>query len=123
MKIGTHALVSDNSGVSILKIIKVLRKPANSVAGIGDFVIGSAVRIHMRQKFKVKKGQICRALVIRTAEAVRTKDGRRVKFQYPAVVIVTKKGNPKGTKIHGPVSIKIREMGYINVVSLATIAI
>ena len=123
MKVGSKVLVSDNSGVSLLKIIKILRKPANSSATIGDFVIGSAARINLRQKFKVKKGQICRALVIRTAEPVRTKDGRRIRFQYPAVVIVSRRGIPKGTKIHGPVSIRIREMGFIKVVSLSTIAI
>jgi len=123
MKVGSKVLVSDNSGVSRLKIIKILRKPANSFARIGDFVIGSAIRLNNRRKFKVKKGQICRALVIRTAEPVKTKDGRRIRFQYPAVVIVSKKGIPKATKIHGPVSIRIREMGFITVVSLATIAI
>ncbi len=123
MKVGTLVIVSDNSGVSVLRIIKIIRKSPKAVAKIGDFVIGSAIRINNRKKFKVKKGQIVRALVIRTCESVKYKDGRRLKFQFPAVAIVSRKGNPKGTKIHGPVSLRLREMGFINIISLSSVAI
>jgi large subunit ribosomal protein L14 len=124
MRVGSVVRVADNSGVCFLRIIKVLRKKPLAEAKLSDVVIGSAIRIHQRKKFKLNKGTICRALVVRTAETSQTRfDGHRIRFQYPAVVIITKKGLPRSTKIYGPVPKELRELGYIRVVSLSTIAL
>lgn len=123
MQVGTVVKVADNSGVSLLRIIKILKKNPRSIGKLGDFVIGSALRVHNRKKFKVNKGSICRALVIRQAEYHTRKDGIKMRFQWPAVCIVTKKGLPRSTKIYGPVPKELREKGFIRIVSLSTIAL
>lgn len=123
MKVGTIVEVADNSGACYLRIIKVLRKSPLSQARLGDIVVGSVLRIHQRKKFKVNKGSLCRALVIRTADPLIRQDGQRLRFQYPAVVIVKKNGLPRSTKIYGPVPKELRELGHIRVLSLSTIAI
>jgi large subunit ribosomal protein L14 len=123
MKVGTVVRVADNSGACTMRIIKVLKKTPLSQAKVGDFVVGSVLRVHSRKKFKVNKGSICRAIVIRCADPFKRKDGQRLRFQYPAVIIATKKGIPRSTKIYGPVPKELRELGYIRLISLSTIAL
>jgi len=123
MKVGTVVKVADNSGPCFLRIIKVLRKSAQSQATTGDYVIGSALKVHGRKKFKVSKGSICRGMVIRCADPHKRKDGQRIRFQYPGVIILTKKGVPRGTKIYGCITKELRERGLIRIVALSTIAL
>jgi large subunit ribosomal protein L14 len=123
MRVGTVVKVADNSGPCFLRIIKILRNSPQNQAKTGDHVIGSVLRTHERKKFKVNKGSIVRAIVLRCADPFKRKDGQRLRFQYPAVTIITKSGLPRGTKIFGPIPKELRELGYIRIVSLSTIAL
>jgi large subunit ribosomal protein L14 len=123
MRPGTIVRVADNSGPCFLKIIKILRSSPLASAKIGDYVVGSVLHIHQRKKFKVSKGSMVRAVCIRIATAIKRKDGQYLKFQEPSVVIVTRNGMPRGTKIYGPVPKELREQGFIRLVSLSTIAL
>jgi large subunit ribosomal protein L14 len=123
MQIGTIVKIADNSGPMYLRVIKVLKKSSKSHPVIGDYIIGSVLRTHERKKFKVSKGSIVRALVIRCAENYRRKDLTRLRFQHPAAVIITKSGLPRATKIYGPIPKELRERGFIRIVSLSTIAL
>jgi large subunit ribosomal protein L14 len=123
MTVGTVVRVADNSGACFIRVIKILRSSPLATAKIGNYLVGSVLRTHERKKFKVSKGSLVRALAIRIADAYLRSDGQQLKFQYPAVVIVTRNGLPRSTKIYGPVPKEIRELGYIRVVSLSTIAL
>jgi large subunit ribosomal protein L14 len=123
MQTGTVVKVADNSGPCFLRIIKILRSDPLATAKIGNHVVGSVLYIHQRLKFKVKKGSIVRAICIRMADAYSRTDGQRLRFQYPAVAIITKNGIPRGTKIFGPIPKELREQGYIRLISLSTIAL
>jgi large subunit ribosomal protein L14 len=123
MRPGTIVRVADNSGPCFLKIIKILKTSPLATARIGDHVVGSVLYTHQRKKFKVSKGSIVRAVCIRIADSYKRKDFQRLRFQYPAVVIASRNGIPKGTKIFGPIPKELRELGYIRIVSLSTIAL
>jgi len=123
MKVGTVVRVADNSGACFIRVIKVLQSSPLATAKIGNYVVGSVLRIHSRKKFKVSKGSIVRAICIRIADHASRKDGQKLKFQYPAVVIATRTGMPRSTKIYGPIPKELRELGYIRLVSLSTIAL
>ncbi|RYE05331.1 MAG: 50S ribosomal protein L14 [Rickettsiaceae bacterium] len=113
--------VADNSGARFMKIIKILRKSPRGQAALGDIVIGSVQKINPAKR--VKKGQILRAMLIRSAKFVDRFDGQYFRFQSSAVVIIDKNCNPKSTKIHGPTSREIRKLGFIRIISLSTLAI
>jgi large subunit ribosomal protein L14 len=98
MQVGSVVRVADNSGACFLRVIKVLGKSPTSQAKTGDFVVGSVLKIHQRKKFKVTKGTICRAIVIRSSDPHKRKDGQRLRFQFPAVAIVTRSGTPRSTR-------------------------
>jgi len=123
MRPGTIARVADNSGPCFLRIIKILKSSPLASAKIGDYVVGSVLNIHQRKKFKVSKGSLVRAVCIRIANSIKRKDEQRLKFQIPSVVIVTRNGIPRGTKIYGPVPKELREQGFIRLISLSTIAL
>jgi large subunit ribosomal protein L14 len=123
MQTGTVVKVADNSGPCYLRIIKILKSTPKAVGKIGNHIVGSVLYVHQRKKFKVKKGSIVRGIYIRMTYPLIRKGGLRLKFQFPAVVIASRKGIPKGTLIYGPVAKEIRQMGYIRLVSLSTIAI
>jgi large subunit ribosomal protein L14 len=123
MRPGTVVRVADNSGPCFLRIIKILKSSQLATAKIGDFVVGSVLRVHQRKKFKVSKGSLVRALCIRLGNSIKRKDGQCLRFQTSAVVIVTRNGIPRGTKIYGPVPRELREQGFIRLISLSTIAL
>jgi large subunit ribosomal protein L14 len=123
MQTGSVVKVADNSGPCFLRVIKILRSHSLATAKIGDHVVGSVLYTHQRKKFKVEKGSLVRAICIRVSDSHRRADGQRLRFQNPSVVIVTKNGVPRGTKIYGPLPKELREQGYIRLVSLSTIAL
>jgi large subunit ribosomal protein L14 len=123
MKSGSVVRVADNSGPCFLRIIKLFRSSALGTARIGSQVVGSVLSVHQRKKFNVNKGSLVRAFCIRVADPVMRRDGQRLRFQYPSVVIATRNGLPRGTKIFGPVPKELREQGHIRLVSLSTIAL
>ncbi len=109
--------VADNSGARRVKCIKVLGGSKRRYAGLGD-VIACAVQ-EATPGAAVKKGDIVRCVIVRTAKEARRKDGSYIKFDQNACVLVNKDGEPRGTRIFGPVARELRDRKYMKIVSLA----
>ena len=109
--------VADNTGAKECMCIKVLGGSRRRYAGIGDVVIG-AVKDALPNG-TVKKSDVARAVVVRTAKETRRKDGSYIKFDENAVVIINEAGEPRGTRIFGPVARELRERNFMKIVSLA----
>ena len=109
--------VADNSGAGRVKCIKVMGGAKRHYAGIGDVIMGAVQEATPGSG--VKKGDIVRCVVVRTVKETRRKDGSYIKFDQNACVLVDKDGEPKGTRIFGPVARERRERHYMKIVSLA----
>jgi large subunit ribosomal protein L14 len=109
--------VADNSGARKLCCIKVLGGSKRKYAGIGDVVICS-VKESIPQS-KVKKGDVVRAVIVRTAKEVGRPDGSHIRFDNNSAVVVNAAGDPIGTRIFGPVARELRAKRYMKIVSLA----
>ncbi|MBK1834684.1 50S ribosomal protein L14 [Roseibacillus ishigakijimensis] len=108
--------VADNTGARQAKMIGVMGKRSRS-ADVGDIITA-----HIRESIPtaaVKKGTVVKAVVVRTAAPIRRPDGSILRFDSNAVVIIDKDGNPKGTRIFGPVARELREKNFMKIVSLA----
>jgi large subunit ribosomal protein L14 len=123
MQISSIVKCADNSGPKFVRIIKILKSSAFATAKIGDHIVASVLSVQQRKKFKVNKGSLVHCICIRVSQPIHRKPGNRIRFQYPAVIIATRKGVPKGTAIYGPIPRELREQGYIRLVSLSTIAL
>ena len=109
--------VADNSGARRVKCIKVLGGSKRRYARIGDVFVGAVQEA--TPGGNVKKGDIVRCVVVRTVKETRRKDGSYIKFDQNACVLVNKEGEPKGTRIFGPVARELRDKKYMKIVSLA----
>jgi len=109
--------VADNSGARKIACIKVLGGSRRRYARIGDVIV-VAVKEAMPGG-KVKKGEVARALVVRTAKEFRRVDGSSIRFDDNAAVLLTNAGEPIGTRIFGPVTRELRAKGYMKIISLA----
>ena len=109
--------VADNSGAKTAQVIRVLGGTRRRYAGLGDTVI-VAVKEAVPDG-TVKKGEVARAVVVRTVKDVRRKDGSYIRFDENAVVIINEQGEPRATRIFGPVARELREKRYMKIVSLA----
>jgi large subunit ribosomal protein L14 len=109
--------VADNSGAKRALVIRVLGGTRRRYAGLGDVVI-VAVKDALPNG-TVKKSDVARAVVVRTAKETRRKDGSYIRFDENAVVIINDAGGPRGTRIFGPVARELREKKYAKIVSLA----
>ena len=109
--------VADNSGAKTALVIRVLGGTRRRYAGIGDVVI-VAVK-NALPNGTVKKSDVARAVVVRTAKETRRKDGSYIRFDENAVVIINENGEPRATRIFGPVARELREKRYMKIVSLA----
>ena len=108
----------DNSGAKRVKCVKVLGGSKRQFAGIGDIIVVSIKEALPNSK--VKKGSVCKAVVVRTASPVVRKDGTTIKFDENACVLIKGKENePVGTRIFGPVAREIRSKGFIRIASMA----
>jgi large subunit ribosomal protein L14 len=109
--------VADNTGARMAKMIGVIGKSSKLEAKIGDVVTA-----HVREASTggtVKKGDVVRAVVVRTKQPIRREDGSYLKFDNNAIVIIDKDMNPRGTRIFGPVARELREKNFMKIVSLA----
>ena len=113
----TNLDVADNSGARRVMCIKVLGGSKRRYAGIGD-VIKVSVK-DAAPRGRVKKGEVYDAVVVRTVKETRRKDGSYIRFDENAVVIINDNGEPKATRIFGPVARELREKRYMKIVSLA----
>ncbi|MCP5469682.1 MAG: 50S ribosomal protein L14 [Chlamydiales bacterium] len=109
--------VADNTGAKRVKCFKILGGSRRRYASAGDIIICS-VR-ESDPEASVKKGEIVKAVVVRTRRYIKRKDGSWLRFDSNSCVIVDDKGNPKGTRIFGPVAREVRDRGYIKISSLA----
>lgn len=109
--------VADNSGARKVQCIKVIGGSKRKVASVGDVIVVSIKKAIPRGK--VKKGDVMKALIVRTKKEIHRKDGSAVRFDANAVVLVAKDGEPIGTRIFGPVTRELRGKGFVKILSLA----
>ena len=112
----TQLTVADNSGAKKVKCFKVLGGSKRRYAGVGDVIICS-VR-EAAPDGTVKKGDVVRAVVVRTTKYIKRKDGY-IRFDTNSCVLIDDKGNPRGTRIFGPIAREVRDRGYLKIGSLA----
>ncbi len=113
----TNLDVADNSGAKRVQCIKVLGGSKRKYASIGDTIVVSVKEAIPRGR--VKKGQVMKAVVVRTAKGVRRPDGSIIRFDRNAAVLVDPQGEPVGTRIFGPVTRELRAKKHMKIVSLA----
>lgn len=113
----TIVKIADNSGGKIGRIFKVIGGSKRRYAGIGDIVVLSVQIAEPRKA--VKKGDVCRAVVVRTANAHRRIDGSYVRFDENAVVLIDAKNEPRAGRVFGPIPREIADRGYKKIISLA----
>ncbi|MGI6336204.1 MAG: 50S ribosomal protein L14 [Clostridiales bacterium] len=109
--------VADNSGAKELKCIRVLGGSVVRYGAIGDVIVASVRRA--TPGGQVKKGDVVRAVIVRTAKATRRADGSYVRFDDNAAVLIKEDKNPQGTRIFGPVARELRDHDYMKILSLA----
>ncbi|MDI9469483.1 MAG: 50S ribosomal protein L14 [Bacillota bacterium] len=108
---------ADNTGARELQCIKVLGGSWRKFAGIGDVIVCSVKEA--TPGGVVKKGEVVRAVIVRTRDAVRRADGSYIRFDENAAVILREDKNPRGTRIFGPIARELREKEYMRILSLA----
>ena len=113
----TRLIAADNSGAKELKCIKVLGGSFRKWGNIGDVIIASVKTASPGGA--VKKGDVVRAVVVRTTSGLRRADGTHIRFDDNAAVIIDMQKQPRGTRIFGPVARELREKDYMKIVSLA----
>ena len=109
--------VADNSGAKRVMCIKVLGGSKRRFAAIGDIIVVSVKDAIPRGR--VKKGDVHRAVIVRTAKELRRADGTAIRFDHNAAVLINKQGEPIGTRIFGPVTRELRAKGQMKIISLA----
>jgi large subunit ribosomal protein L14 len=109
--------VADNSGAREILTIRVAGGSHRKYASVGD-VISATVKV-AQPGGQVKKGEVVKAVVVRVAKEYRRRDGSTIRFDENAAVIINAQGNPRGTRIFGPVARELREKNYMKIVSLA----
>ena len=113
----TKLNVADNSGAKLVQCIKVLGGTKRRSASIGDVIVISVKEAI--PKGKVKKGEVTRAVVVRTKKGVSRQDGSTIRFDKISAVLLTKEGEPIGTRIFGPVTRELRLKKFTKIISLA----
>jgi large subunit ribosomal protein L14 len=113
----TRIKVADNTGARQVMCIGVLGSTGKKYAQVGDIIVASVKRATPGEA--VKKGDVVRAVIIRTAQQYRRPDGSSIRFDENAAVILTDKNNPRGTRIFGPVARELREKNFTKIISLA----
>ena len=112
----SQVTVADNTGARSAKMIGVIGKRTRSAR------VGDVITAHIRESIptaSVKKGSVVRAVVVRTSAPIRRADGSILRFDSNAIVVIDKDGNPRGTRIFGPVARELREKNFMKIVSLA----
>ena len=113
----SYLKVADNTGAKEIMCIRVLGGSGRRYANIGDVIVASVKKA--APSGVVKKGEVVKAVVVRTAKGVRRDDGTYIRFDENAAVIIKEDKNPKGTRIFGPVARELREKDYLKILSLA----
>ena len=117
VRIYSRLKVADNSGAKVVSVIRVLGSSNRNYGHVGDKIV-----VTVKQSIpsgQIKKGTVQKAVIVRTHFPIKRKDGSIVRFDTNAAVIIDDDGNPKGTRIFGPVCRELREKGYMKIISLA----
>ncbi|HWN80913.1 MAG TPA: 50S ribosomal protein L14 [Candidatus Udaeobacter sp.] len=117
IQLRTMLTISDNSGARVAQCIKVLGGTGRRYAHLGDVVV-VAVKDALPGA-AVKKGDVAKAVIIRTRKEHRRKDGSYIRFDHNAAVLINEQKEPRGTRIFGPVARELREKEYMKIISLA----
>ena len=113
----TYLKVADNTGAKELMCIRVLGGSRKRYANIGDVIVASVKKT--TPGGVVKKGEVVKAVIVRSKKSLRRDDGSYIRFDENAAVIIRDDKNPRGTRIFGPVARELREKGYLKILSLA----
>lgn len=113
----TELEVADNSGAKRVKCFKVLKGSKRRYAHVGDIIICSVK--DALPEGGVKKGDVVRAVIVRTTSYIKRKDGSKIRFDTNSCVLVDDKDNPRGTRVFGPVAREVKERGFLKIASLA----
>ena len=113
----TFLKVADNTGAKEIKCIRVLGGSGRKYGNIGDTIVASVRKA--APGGQVKKGEVVKAVIVRTAKGVRREDGTYVRFDENAAVLIKDDNSPRGTRIFGPVARELRDSGYMKICSLA----
>ena len=114
----SRLLVADNSGAKEIMCINIPGSSRRRYASIGDIIVG-AVKVAI-PRAQVKKGDVVRAVIVRTAKGIQRPDGTHIRFDDNAAVLLGDKlNNPRGTRIFGPVARELRDRGFMRIISLA----
>jgi large subunit ribosomal protein L14 len=113
----TKLRAADNSGAKLLSCIKVLGGSKRRYASVGDIIVVSVKEAMPNSK--VKKGDVVRAVIVRTAKAIRRPDGSYIKFDDNSAVLINQQREPIGTRIFGPVARELRAKNFMKIISLA----
>ena len=113
----SYLRVADNTGAKEIKCIRVLGGSKRKYGNIGDVIVASVRK--STPGGQVKKGEVVKAVIVRSAKGVRRADGTYVRFDYNAAVLIKDDKNPRGTRIFGPVARELRDKDYMKILSLA----
>lgn len=108
--------VADNTGAKRVRVIRVIKANSNA-AGLGDIIVCTVK--DAVPNMPVKKADVVKAVVVRTRKRIKRKDGSWISFDQNACVIIDKDGNPRGSRVFGPIARELREKGFMKIVSLA----
>ena len=114
----TNLVVADNSGAKKVRCIRVLGGSGRQYASVGDLIVVSVKTAIPNGA--VKKGEVSRAVIVRTKKEIRRKDGSYIRFDENAAVLLNPQNEPKGTRIFGPVARELREKQFMKIVSLGS---
>lgn len=113
----SYLKVADNTGAKEIKCIRVLGGSTRKFGNIGDVIVASVRKA--QPGGTVKKGEVVKAVIVRSAKGIRRKDGTYVRFDDNAAVLIKDDQNPRGTRIFGPVARELRDKDYMKILSLA----
>ena len=113
----TRLVVADNTGAKELLVIRVMGSSNKKFAAVGDVVVATVK--DASPNMTVKKSEVVKAVIVRTKHDIKRADGSVIRFDENAAVIINKDGNPRGTRVFGPVARELREKQFMKIVSLA----
>jgi large subunit ribosomal protein L14 len=117
IQVQSRLKVADNTGAKVIECIRIMGRSQKRTAEVGDVII-AAVKSAIPNA-AVKKGDVVRAVVVRTSKEYGRPDGSYIRFDENAAVLINNQGNPRGTRIFGPVARELRDRNYMKIVSLA----
>ena len=113
----TELKVADNTGARVIECIRILGRSQKTTAGVGDVIVAAVKQAIPNAA--VKKGDVVKAVIVRTAKEYGRPDGSYIRFDENAAVLINNQGNPRGTRIFGPVARELRDKNYMKIISLA----